>query len=105
MSNETVTTNPEETVQEFQQQDLINAEPPAEQPPADQPAAEQPPAPATGKKKGKAAESATVTDEGVCELDRTKDYGQVWGMPGVAFEQDHKYFNMEGFEVKPELEA
>lgn len=46
-----------------------------------------------------------VTGKGVAELDRGRDYAQVFGKPGVAYEQDHKYFNAEGIAVNPELEA
>lgn len=33
------------------------------------------------------------------KLDKSKDYAEVIGMPGVAFEQDGKHFNSAGDEV------
>jgi len=35
----------------------------------------------------------------VAKLDRTKDHGEIWGRPGVKFEQNGKMFNANGDEV------
>lgn len=49
--------------------------------------------------------AATTLPDGVSMLDRSKDYGEVYGMAGVTYTQGDKYFNREGLEVTPQLEA
>lgn len=109
--------NPDETVQEFQQDLMSEAGPTAPAEPVVEPTAEPDPQPEAQagsddtvqefQQEEATADTTTpiVRGEGVAELDKSRDYAQVFGLPGVAFEQDHKYFNFEGFEVKPELEA
>lgn len=39
-------------------------------------------------------------------LDRTRDFGTVFGLPGrVRFEQDEKYFDASGEEISPPSEV
>lgn len=38
-------------------------------------------------------------------LDKSKPYGEVFGCPGVAFDQDGKHFNSEGNQVGGEPDA
>lgn len=49
--------------------------------------------------------AATVNADGISLLDRSKDFCEVWGMDGVVYLQGDKYFNREGLEVTPVLEA
>lgn len=49
--------------------------------------------------------AATTLPDGISMLDRSKDYGEVYGMAGVTYTQGDKYFNREGLEVTPQLEA
>lgn len=103
MSDETATHNPEETVQEFQQQDLINIEPAADQLPAEEPASVE--VQQEEKKRSRRRAIAKVQGAEPREMDRARDYAQVYGMPGIVYEQDHTYFDFDGFEVKPAQEA
>lgn len=49
--------------------------------------------------------AAAALADGISLLDRSKDYGEVYGMAGVTYTQGDKYFNREGLEVTPQLEA